>query len=304
MNLNDHHLYVSLTMEFRCNLRCTHCMIEGTMDRLRPTSEQTFENILQLQLRERKWKGLILTGSEITLHKDLPRFASQARNAGFERVRIQTHGMHLGRLGYAKKLLDSGVNEFFISVAGGSEALHDEITKVPGSFRRMIKGIEIIEAEGGDSRIITNTVITAQSYQSLRNVVHLLEPYSKVIQNEFWNYFPMAEEDTKSLLVPYRHLMPYLIDAIRACVELGRGVEVKNVPHCLLEGWKAALVNAQPALYIDKTFWTEFDRNYFYQCPHRSLCASETCLGLTEAYISRFGEEAHLLKPLKRSDLA
>ena len=32
----NHRDYVSMTMEFRCNLKCVHCMIEGTMDRLAP----------------------------------------------------------------------------------------------------------------------------------------------------------------------------------------------------------------------------------------------------------------------------
>ena len=32
----DHDRYVELAMHFRCNLRCVHCMIEGTMDRLEP----------------------------------------------------------------------------------------------------------------------------------------------------------------------------------------------------------------------------------------------------------------------------
>ena len=36
MGLYDHSDYVSMTMEFRCNLKCVHCMIEGTMDRLAP----------------------------------------------------------------------------------------------------------------------------------------------------------------------------------------------------------------------------------------------------------------------------
>ncbi len=29
-------------MEFRCNLKCVHCMIEGTMDRLVPQSLDQF----------------------------------------------------------------------------------------------------------------------------------------------------------------------------------------------------------------------------------------------------------------------
>jgi len=44
LSLRDHEKYVSLTMEFRCKLKCVHCMIEGTMDRLAPTSDETRAN--------------------------------------------------------------------------------------------------------------------------------------------------------------------------------------------------------------------------------------------------------------------
>ncbi len=46
MAIYDHTKYVSLTMEFRCNLKCVHCMIEGTMDRLAPESDESFHKLL------------------------------------------------------------------------------------------------------------------------------------------------------------------------------------------------------------------------------------------------------------------
>src|SRR5437868_1556221 len=68
----DHRRYVSMTMEFRCNLKCVHCMIEGTMERLAPQTLDQFTQLLDHNARTGEWTGLILTGSEITLHRDLP----------------------------------------------------------------------------------------------------------------------------------------------------------------------------------------------------------------------------------------
>jgi wyosine [tRNA(Phe)-imidazoG37] synthetase (radical SAM superfamily) len=142
-SLRDHDTYVSLTMEFRCNLRCTHCMIEGTMDRLAPTDAESFDRVLAEQAATAPWQGLVLTGSEITLRRDLPELARRARAAGFAHVRIQTHGMHLNRAPYLESLIDAGVDEFFISVAGQDAATHDHITRVPGSWARMMQGIAL-----------------------------------------------------------------------------------------------------------------------------------------------------------------
>lgn len=303
INLNDHHRYVSVTMEFRCNLRCVHCMIEGTMHRLKPADINEFEAILQIQRQKRKWDGLILTGSEITLLRTLPDLAKRAHNAGFKHIRIQTHGMHLARINYVDELIEAGVNEFFISVAGHDAETHDRITEVKGSFDRMMRGIEYLDSKGESVKIITNTVVTRLSYRYLPKIALLLGSYRSVVQNEFWNFFPMSEDDPKSLIVPYSELMPYLTSAIEECQNSGKGVEVKNVPRCLLGPWKATLVNAQPTLHIDSEFWSEFDKNGFYQCPHRSACSATDCLGLTSAYIRSYGDERALLKPLKSHEL-
>ena len=89
-----------------------------------------------------------------------------------------------------------------------------------------------------------------------------------------------------------------LHDAISAAHALGRLVEVKNVPECLMGDNRAVLINKQPQLVIDEDFWVGFERNGFYTCPHRSICSSTECLGLTTAYVSRFGDEADKLRPI------
>ena len=136
----SHRDYVSMTMEFRCNLKCVHCMIEGTMDRLNPASDENFEQLLAANAASKRWRGLILTGSEITLRRDLPELAKKARAAGFEHIRIQSHGMHLARRSYTASLVTAGVDEYFVSVAGPDAATHDAITTVPGSFAKTLKG--------------------------------------------------------------------------------------------------------------------------------------------------------------------
>lgn len=284
-------------MEFRCNLKCTHCMIEGTMKRLKPVSGTDLQAIFDQQRETDEWDGLILTGSEITLMRELPELVREARRAGFRHVRIQTHGMHLSKREYLLTLLDAGVDEFFISVAGDTATLHDQVTTVPGSFSKMMRGIELLEELDFPVKVLTNTVVTQETFRSLRGIVSLLAPYRNVVQHEFWNYFPMREHDDKLLIVPYPELMPEVIAAIEACALIKRDVEVKNIPKCLLGKWQAALVNAQPTLIIDANFWTEFDRNGFYTCPHRETCAAQDCLGLTGAYIERFGDEREILSP-------
>jgi len=286
-----------MTMEFRCNLRCAHCMIEGTMDRLKPESGERFGELLAENARHRRWKGLILTGSEITLNRDLPELASRARAAGFEHVRIQTHGMHLAQPDYCETLIAAGIDEYFVSVAGPDAQSHDAITTVPGSFDKTLRGLEILDGHDGVVSL-TNSVVTSRSFHLLPQIVDRLAHLRNLVQMEFWVYWPMSETDEKDLVAPYPAIAPYLREAVTRAKALGRGVEVKNFPQCLLGEHGAALMNTQPQLFIDPAFWPEFMRNGFYQCVYRDRCASTECLGLSTAYIDKFGYDENILHPI------
>jgi MoaA/NifB/PqqE/SkfB family radical SAM enzyme len=292
----DNRDYVSMTMEFRCNLRCVHCMIEGTMDRLRPESDARFDELLAINARERRWKGLILTGSEITLRKDLPDLARRARRSGFDHVRIQTHGMALERQSFCETLLEAGVDEFFVSIAGSDAARHDAITTVPGSFEKALRGLENLDRLGG-ATALTNTVVTRLSVGNLPAIVDALAHIRCLAQMEFWNFWPMREQDEKDLIAPLGEVVPALRAAIGKARHHGRAVEVKNVPQCALGSDATVLVNQQPHLYIDEAFWAEFARNGFYQCAYRERCRSSECLGLNTAYVAKFGLELEVLRP-------
>ncbi len=283
-------------MHFRCNLKCEHCMIEGTMDWLEPESIARLKQVLEYNTQQQRWKGLILTGAEITLRRDLPELARLARGNGFEHVRIQTHGMRLADEAYLRELVDAGVDEFFVSVAGSDAESHDGITTVAGSFDKTVRGLENLDAYPGVVAI-TNTVVTRRSYQHLPAVVERLSHLRRLVQMEFWNYWPMTESDEKDLLVSHLEVLPYLKQAVRRAWELDRAVEVKNFPECLLGEDRRALENTQPKLLIDPAFWQEFRRNGFEQCVHRSVCGSHQCLGLNTAYVRKFGWQADDLVP-------
>lgn len=293
--------YVELTMHFKCNLKCEHCMIEGTMDWLKPESMDQFERVLAQNAQRGTWRGLILTGSEVTLRSDLPQLARMARASGFEHVRIQTHGMRLADEAYCRELVEAGVDEYLVSVTAADAASHDAITGVPGSFERTLRGLENLDAFDGVVSL-SNTVVTQRSFRQLPEVVSRLGHLRRLAQMEFWNYWPMRETDDKDLIASHIEVLPYLRGAIAAARALGRSVEVKNFPECLLGEDGGALENDQPKLIIDPEFWPEFMRNGFHQCVHRSYCGARRCLGLNTAYVRRYGWHADVLVPLPKED--
>jgi MoaA/NifB/PqqE/SkfB family radical SAM enzyme len=298
MALFPHDDYISVTLEFRCNLKCVHCMIEGTMDYLQPQSGQVFEDVLAEQRRHQRWQGIILTGSEITLHKELIPMVRAAKAAGFKHVRIQTHGMHLGQTSFCDSLLEAGVDEYFVSVAGDNAESHDRITQVEGAFDKMMAGMRYLD-QFEHVTLITNTVVTKLSYALLPSLVEDLAHLKRLRQMEFWNYWPMTEYDDKDLIPRVVDVLPYLTAAADRAQALGRAVEIKNFPQCLLGERGHLLDNDQPQLLIDPVFWDQFNRNGFHQCLYREACTSEQCLGLNEAYTAKYGWEKDLVEPIK-----
>lgn len=297
MNRFDHSQYVSVAMEFRCNLRCVHCMIEGAADRLEPQPVRQLEDILKHNAKNLQWKGLILTGAEITLHHDLPEWVRMARKHGFEHVRIQTHGMRLANPDYCAELVDAGVDEFFISVAASDAVAHDAITGVPGSFDKTMQGLRNLDSFG-NIVTLSNTVVTSLSFRHLPLLVKLLSPLRRLAQMEFWVYWPMSEKDDRNLIASHLDLLPFLLAAAGEARSCNRRVEIKNFPECLLGDDRALLDNDQPRLFIDSAFWPEFMRNGFYRCAHRAHCASTKCLGLNSAYVEKYGWHSAVLSPL------
>lgn len=288
--------YVELTLHFQCNLKCEHCMIEGTMDWLKPESLERFHEILSYNRQYKRWKGIIFTGSEITLNRDLPKLAQMARQAGFDHVRIQTNGVRLADQNYCQELISAGVDEYFVSVMAANAQTHDEIAAVKGAFEKTLRGLENLDSHD-NVFLLTNTVITKRSYSHLPQIVERLAHLRRLVQMDFWNYWPMSEADEKDLIVSYVEILPFLQQAIAIAWQQGIAVEVKNFPECLLGKYRYALNNDQPKLFIDEAFWSEFKRNGFYQCIYRENCGSSQCLGLNTAYIKKYGWQADILSP-------
>jgi len=141
-------------------------------------------------------------------------------------------------------------------------------------------------------------VVTALSYRIMPDIVNKLAHLKQLKQMEFWVYWPMSETDEKNLVVNNLEILPYLKSAVKMAKELGRSVEIKNFPQCLLEEDGELLVNDQPQLFIDPAFWDQFMRNGFYQCKHIEACQSKQCLGMSTAYVQKFGWQENDLHPL------
>jgi len=134
-------VHVDLTM--RCNERCVHCyrLIER-----RP--ELTTDEVKALldDLARAGTLYLTFSGGEIFLRKDLFELVEHARRLHFD-VRLKSNAL-LVTPEKAARLRTLGVRQVDISVYSADPAVHDWVTKIPGSLERSLQGAVMLRDTG------------------------------------------------------------------------------------------------------------------------------------------------------------
>lgn len=289
--------YLVVCIGYECNNDCISCMIGDIKNELKPTSFDEFKKIIDKVPVTKDYDSLIISGAEVTLNDDLSKFIEYAKRMGdFKHIQIQTNGRKLSDIEYCRQLIDSGVDEFYVSIYGSNQETHESLTRTKNSFVETMKGIENLDEL--NVSIITNTVVTKLNYRNLPEITEKLSVFKNIKRMEFWNYNTMEREDSKDLLESNQNIKPYLLKAIDIGKQKSITVHVMYFPECILEHHSKTLDNSKPGLIIDEKFWEEFEKNEFGQCVFMNICRNDNCLGLTTAYIKKFGWDRNLLKPI------
>jgi MoaA/NifB/PqqE/SkfB family radical SAM enzyme len=292
----DYSRYVVVPVWYYCNSKCTFCMVERQIAELPTITLDAFKVLCRKVMDAGQHDHLILSGAEITTFDQLDRYIEFAASLGwFKRIQIQTNARRLSNRDLAKRLVDAGLNEAFVSLHG-QEEVHDIITEVPGGYKETMRGIENITSMG--VHLITNTVLNKKNFSTLLPLIRMLcdMPTSEM---HMWNFFPMAGEDRHDLLVDLKQFFALLPDILEIVEASGKPIVFKGFPECLSLGKPGFFDNLFPLNLIDKAFWDNFDENQFGECPYKSQCRAKNCFGLSRAYVKKFGPESELLCPLK-----
>ncbi len=134
-------VHIDLTM--RCNELCRHCyrVIEQ-----RP--ELTTDELKALLDDVARAGTLYLTfsGGEVFLRKDLLELIEHARRLRFD-VRLKSNALLITKA-KAERLKALGVRQVDISIYSADPAVHDWVTKVPGSLERSLQGVSLLKDAG------------------------------------------------------------------------------------------------------------------------------------------------------------
>ena len=156
--------YVRVSVTDKCNLRCVYCMPLDGLDWLKRESLLSYEEIASV-LRTMAGMGLEkvrITGGEPLVRKDLPRLVGMvAEIPGIVDISLSTNAVLLAD--QAQALRDAGVRRVNVSLDSLQEERVDAIARRPGSFVRIMEGLEAAEVVGFDPIKINVVLIGGQN---------------------------------------------------------------------------------------------------------------------------------------------
>jgi sulfatase maturation enzyme AslB (radical SAM superfamily) len=292
----DFSRYVVVPLWYGCNNDCTICMLSSVQERLPGVPFDVFRRLVTDVVNDGRRPNLILSGGEVTTFPHLDRYVEFASTfSWFSRIQIQTNGRLLADDSYLHRLIDAGVNEFFVSLHGPA-AVHDRISRRPGSFDEVMAGLKNLSAYQGIN-VITNTVLTRENSRHLRSLFGQIAQLSAVGEFHLWNFFPMATADTMNQIESLAVLKQVLPAALEPVASSGKPVVLKAFPQCLDVAPPACVDNEFPITIIPDLFWQTLKESGFGACVHRARCRDRKCWGLSRAYRDRYGDESEMLRP-------
>ncbi len=141
-------LFVELTAA--CNERCLHCYADAGPERREALDRATAEAVVR-EAAALGFEVVQLTGGEALLVPFVADLVRLARSLGVPVVELYTNGLLLDEARLAE-LCAAGAS-FAFSLYGRDPAVHDAVTRVPGSQRRTLDALRRALAAGASVRV-------------------------------------------------------------------------------------------------------------------------------------------------------
>ncbi len=148
-----------------CNFRCGYChnpeLING---------EAKIEEVFEfLKTRQGKLDGVVITGGEPCLQKDLPEFIKQVKELGFA-VKLDTNGSFPEML---EKVLPD-LDYVAMDIKAPLEK-YSQIVNVDVDTLKILKSIEVLKNGGVDYEFRTTVVKSQLSYEDFEKIGQLIQ---------------------------------------------------------------------------------------------------------------------------------
>jgi pyruvate formate lyase activating enzyme len=128
-----------------CNFRCPYCHNPELVDSSKFTEAISEESILKfLDSRVGKLDGVVITGGEPTIHKDLISFISKIKKMGFL-VKLDTNGTNPGMI---KEIIQHNLIDYIAMDYKAPLGKYSDVVRVHVDLNDILESIELIKKSG------------------------------------------------------------------------------------------------------------------------------------------------------------
>lgn len=156
--------YLRISVTDKCNLRCVYCMPLHGLEWLKRDELLSYEEVASIvrTLASMGLRRVRFTGGEPLVRKDLPDLVRMvAAVPGIEDLSLSTNAVLLDE--QAQALRDAGIDRVNVSLDSLVPERVDAIARRPGSFARIVAGLDAAERVGFRPIKINTVLIRGQN---------------------------------------------------------------------------------------------------------------------------------------------
>jgi pyruvate formate lyase activating enzyme len=178
----------------RCNFRCGFCYNKELVIGYDSMPTMPEEEVLDFLKEKKKWlDGVVFTGAEPTLHRELIDFIPKLKEMGYL-VKVDTNGTNPSFLKELIKLIDYVA----MDIKGPLEK-YDEITGVKVDVDKIKESIELIMNSGIDYEFRTTVVPGLHTKEEVKKVGELVKGCSKFFIQNFCTKGDILDDKFKEI---------------------------------------------------------------------------------------------------------
>ncbi len=272
-----------------CNMSCAFCFVDRTVPDF-PAARvlADIESLAAHQLDH-----LVLSGGEPTLHPELPRFITRAKELGFRTIEMQSNGVKAADLEYARRLVDAGLNKVTFSLHSIDPEHSDRITRLPGAFPKTLAAMHNFRRLG----ILTQVahVITKSNFEELPQTVRFLRDTFPESEGHLSVCFGIAQPISDLVytwvMPTFTEIKPYMKVALDHCLEtrvgFGGMIGQGGYPPCMLDGDMRYYAQNLGNIYRS----ADHDAQFHKPARCRECSFDPWCLGVRKLYVETYGDD-------------
>ncbi|NTV41438.1 MAG: radical SAM protein [Candidatus Moranbacteria bacterium] len=274
--------YIQVTRQ--CNQKCIICSNPPVERRLsfRKAREKIDE------IKKEGGEGVIITGGEPTLYKDLHKLVAYAYRVGIF-PRIISNGQKLADLEYAKSLKEVGLQHLHVSIYSYKSDVQAAISKNKDSLKNIKKTLENLKKIGGVTVDINIAISKLNANHLSKTTEWLTKKYPFIQHFVFNNLDPFMNRASESpRVIPRLHDFELeLYRALKILDSHQKTFRVERVPLCYLSEFEFASTEtrkivkkeARTVYFLDKkgkstqNEWKSEKTACCLQCSLNDICA-------------------------------